>query len=83
MGHTHARAHAHTHTHTHGPQGIELFTPPGKQERIMLDNKNEPYWRLTCRACVAPLEEDAEMVIRFKPDLSNVMAIKDPGAWRT
>ena len=64
-------------------KGLELFAPPSTQERLMLENHKEPYWRLTCRACVIPLEEDAEMVIRVKPDLDNVMEIKDPGAWRT
>ena len=55
------------------------------QEEKMLNNKrmSEPDWRLTCRAVVAPLEEDGEMVIRIRPDLDNVMAPKDPNAWRT
>ena len=35
------------------------------------------------RAVVAPLEEDAEMDIRIRPDLDNVLAPRDPNAWRT
>ena len=45
--------------------------------------KKEKDWRLTCRAIVGKLEQDEEMVIRIRPDIENIMAPKDPNAWRT
>ena len=45
--------------------------------------KKEKDWRLTCRAVVGKLEQDEEMVIRIRPDIENIMAPKDPNAWRT
>jgi len=61
-------------------KGRALLNEPGTQERQML--AKEPFWRLTCRACVAPIEQDEEMVIRIRPDLDNIMAW-DPTKWRT
>ena len=62
-------------------KGRKLLVPEASQERQML--KKEPDWRLTCRAKVGKLEKDEEMVIRIRPDIDNIMAPKDPAAWRT
>ena len=62
-------------------KGRKLLVPEDSQERQML--KKEPDWRLTCRAKVGKLEQDEEMVIRIRPDIDNIMAPKDPAAWRT
>ena len=62
-------------------KGRKLLVPEDSQERQML--KKEPDWRLTCRAKVGKLEQDEEMVIRIRPDIDNIMAPKDPSAWRT
>lgn len=62
-------------------KGMSLIKPMETQEAQML--KKEPYWRLTCRACILPIEEDQDMVIRIRPDLDNIMRPKDPNAWRT
>ena len=51
------------------------------QEAQML--RKEPDWRLTCRSRVGSLTEDAEMVIRIRPDTTRIMTPKDPDAWRT
>lgn len=62
-------------------KGRKLLEPEASQERQML--KKEKDWRLTCRAKVGKLEQDEEMVIRIRPDIENIMAPKDPNAWRT
>lgn len=62
-------------------KGRKHLVPEGSQERQML--KKEKDWRLTCRAKVAPLEQEEEMVIRIRPDTENIMRPKDPTAWRT
>ena len=62
-------------------KGRKLLVPEASQERQML--KKEKDWRLTCRAIVGKLEQDEEMVIRIRPDIENIMAPKDPNAWRT
>jgi len=63
-------------------KGMALLEEQDVQEKQML--KKEPYWRLTCRACVSRnLEEDAEMVVRLRPDTENILRPKDPFAWRT
>ena len=63
-------------------KGMALLEEQDVQEKQML--KKEPYWRLTCRACVRrDLEEDAEMVVRLRPDTENILRPKDPFAWRT
>jgi len=60
-------------------KGMALLKPQDVGERQML--KKEPYWRLTCRANIRwDLDEDAELVIRVRPDLTNIMAKKDPFA---
>ena len=60
---------------------MALLAPQDVGEKQML--KKEPYWRLTCRACVSrDVDDDAEMVLRIRPDLANVMAKKDPFANR-
>jgi ferredoxin len=67
-------------------KGRALLKPEESQERQMLNNKrmSEPNWRLTCRSFIVDdLEEDAAMVVRIRPDTENVMAPKDPNAWRT
>ena len=58
-------------------KGAAVLEPPSTQEAQMI--KKEPYWRLTCRACVARDAEDgSELVIRVRPDLENVMRRKNP-----
>ena len=37
-------------------KGAAVLEPPSTQEAQMI--KKEPYWRLTCRACVARDAED-------------------------
>ena len=62
--------------------GAKLLEPPSTQEAQMI--KKEPYWRLTCRACVARDAADgSELVIRMRPDLENVMRRKNPFGMET
>ena len=56
-------------------KGRALLEDWGIQEKQMLEKK-EPDWRLTCRACLPPLEEDGEMTIRIRPDTENVLRRK-------
>ena len=57
-------------------KGAAVLEPPSTQEAQMI--KKEPYWRLTCRACVARDAEDgSELVIRVRPDHENVMRRKN------
>ena len=63
-------------------KGAAVLEPPSTQEAQMI--KKEPYWRLTCRACVARDAEDgSELVIRVRPDLENVMRRKNPFGMET
>ena len=55
-----------------------VLEPPSTQEAQMI--KKEPYWRLTCRACVARDAADgSELVIRMRPDLEFRDGLSD---WR-
>ena len=63
-------------------KGAAVLEPPSTQEAQMI--KKEPYWRLTCRACVARDAADgSELVIRMRPDLENVMRRKNPFGMET
>ena len=58
-------------------KGMALLEPIQTQEAQML--RKEPYWRLTCRSVCRPCTEDAEMVIRIRPDTANILRpSKDP-----
>ena len=58
-------------------KGAAVLEPPSTQEAQMI--KKEPYWRLTCRACVARDAADgSELVVRVRPDLENVLRRKNP-----
>ena len=58
-------------------KGRALLEPASTQEKQMI--KKEPDWRLTCRACVAKdVADGAEIVVRLRPDLENVLRRKDP-----
>ena len=63
--------------------GAKLLEPPSTQEAQMI-KKLKPYWRLTCRACVARDAADgSKLVIRMRPDLENVMRRKNPFGMET
>ena len=62
-------------------KGRALLEPAKTQEAQML--RREPNWRLACRSVCLPCEEDAELVIRIRPDTENILRPKDPYAWRT
>ena len=63
-------------------KGAAVLEPPSTQEAQMI--KKEPYWRLTCRACVSRDAEDgSELVVRVRPDLENVLRRKNPFGMET
>ena len=63
-------------------KGAAVLEPPSTQEAQMI--KKEPYWRLTCRACVARDAADgSELVVRVRPDLENVLRRKNPFGMET
>ena len=63
-------------------KGAAVLEPPSTQEAQMI--KQEPYWRLTCRACVARDAADgAELVVRVRPALENVLRRKKPFGMET